>query len=260
MNISNNLSTMLTNAVNFHPLYTRLHEKYGFSMYVRQNFCHDDFNLELMFEAGMFYSPDNAAGRFIGGTTYQIGENTYELPNLILHLNFIGVHEGKRQKGIGQEVLSTLCQLADEEGIRYIELDVDTKFGLPKEVLQAFYKKMGFFKLSGNKMMRVNPKINTILTISAGELAIIQSVTTAHFKQLGEDDIANYPLEEIEEFLKEYQVITDAINAFTTNLTLVDCIYLLHVTAYEDIEDERFKKILEKLKEETILKGFRGFI
>lgn len=260
MNISYSLSDRLTQAVNFHPLYKRLHEKYDFSMYMRQSFLHDDFTLELMFEGDSFFSPDSSLGRFITSTTYQIGENEYEFPNLMLHMNFLGVRKEKRQQGIGIEVLSTLCQFADEEGIRYIKLDVDTQFGIEKEILQAFYKKRGFFNLSENKMLRVNPQINTTLTITSEELSIIQYVVVSYYMQLKEHDIANYPLEEIEDYLEQYQVVINFVKTLTTKLSLVDCIYLLHVTAYEDIKDERFEKVMLKLKENTILKEWIGYI
>lgn len=67
-----------------------------------------------------------------------------------IHLAFIGVVEDSRKQGMGNKLLKILTDLADKYGYS-MDLDVDTKFGMKKSVLKAFYKKHGFIQDKENK-------------------------------------------------------------------------------------------------------------
>jgi hypothetical protein len=60
-----------------------------------------------------------------------------------IHLSFIGVNKNNRRKGMGHKHLQILTTLAD----RYeytMDLEIDEKFGMNKEMLRRFYSSHGF--------------------------------------------------------------------------------------------------------------------
>jgi GNAT superfamily N-acetyltransferase len=60
-----------------------------------------------------------------------------------IHLSYIGVERNSRRKGIAHKHLQILTTLAD----RYeytMDLEIDEKFGMDKEVLRKFYASHGF--------------------------------------------------------------------------------------------------------------------
>ena len=61
-----------------------------------------------------------------------------------IHITAIGVHPGKRRKGLGKNILKALLHKASINGINYATLEVDNK----NEGALALYKSCGF-KVSG---------------------------------------------------------------------------------------------------------------
>jgi GNAT superfamily N-acetyltransferase len=78
-----------------------------------------------------------------------------------IHLAFIGIVEDNRKQGDGSKLLTILTDLADKYGYS-MDLDVDTKFGMKKSVLKAFYKKHGFIQSKEYNEKMYRPALNSI--------------------------------------------------------------------------------------------------
>jgi hypothetical protein len=80
--------------------------------------------------------------------------------NGIIILSKIVIEKESRNFGIGSEVMSKLCQFADQNNLP-IALTPSSDFGGSKKRLETFYKKFGFVKNKGfetRESMIRNPK------------------------------------------------------------------------------------------------------
>lgn len=62
-----------------------------------------------------------------------------------MRLAYIGVLEEERRQGKGNKTMEILISLADKYDYD-IDLQLDTQFGIKKNVLEKFYKNFGFIK------------------------------------------------------------------------------------------------------------------
>jgi GNAT superfamily N-acetyltransferase len=86
---------------------------------------------------------------------------TGEFAEKNIHLAFIGIVEDSRKQGMGSNLLKILTDLADKYGYS-MDLDVNTKFGMKKSVLKAFYKKHGFIQSKEDKDSMYRPLKNVL--------------------------------------------------------------------------------------------------
>jgi len=94
--------------------------------------------LELRFNYGYLH-----IGPFLMGKEGNKFELLFRSFDKEIHLAFIGVPEGSQQQGIGTEMMNILTTLADKYHYS-IDLNIDPKFGVTKEVLHSFYQRFGF--------------------------------------------------------------------------------------------------------------------
>lgn len=112
--------------------------------------CHFPFINELRFNHGyIFLRPFLIHGQ----TGLKLELNEYP-DKLRLHLAFIGVLEESRNQGQGNEIMQILNDIADRHKYT-IDLNVETKFGMKKSVLDKFYKKHGYEKTKTDLLTRM---------------------------------------------------------------------------------------------------------
>lgn len=152
MNIMN-----LEEVYKFHPLYAEFKEQ-NFDVYLRQTFMRfeDDAKIELRLSKGINATPESMRnGHFINRDTAIINGNEIKIKdNITVNLNYIGIDKDEyKKKGRGSALLDWFVNLCDKYDYR-VELDMDTKFGIPIEVLEKFYGKRDFVRISDSHMIR----------------------------------------------------------------------------------------------------------
>lgn len=149
--------TSLEKVYNFHPLYAEFKEQ-GFDIYLRQTFMRfeDDAKIELRLSGGINATPESMKdGYFISRDTAIINGNEIKIEeNIIVNLSYIGIDKDEyKKKGRGSALLDWFVNLCDKYDYR-IELDMDTKFNTPIDVLEKFYGKRDFIRVSDVRMVR----------------------------------------------------------------------------------------------------------
>lgn len=147
----------LEDVYKFHPFYNDFKEQ-NFDVYLCQTFMRmeDDAKLEIRFSSGTNLTPETLKdGYFINkDTLLRNGEEFKVTDAIVVNLSYIGIdNDNYKKQGRGSKLLDWFVDLCDKYNYK-IELDMDTKFKTPIDVLERFYGKRDFIRISDSKMIR----------------------------------------------------------------------------------------------------------
>lgn len=128
---------------------------------------------ELRYNYGYIHLHPFLMGKY--GNKFELSINDEEKN---IHLGYIGVLSNEQKKGIGSQMMFELTDLADKYQYT-IDLLVDAKFGVKKNVLISFYKKFGFIhQEKTNEYIRYPKLKNEVLKLSNNKEAVYYNLQT----------------------------------------------------------------------------------
>lgn len=147
----------LEDAYKFHPFYRDFKEQ-GFDAYICQTFLRfeDDAKIEVRFSGGINITPETIRnGFFIDKDTLILDNKKIKIDKKVkVNLSYIGIDKDEyKRQGRGSALLDWFVGLCDRYDYE-VNLDIDTRFKTPIDVLENFYSKRDFVRVSDSHMIR----------------------------------------------------------------------------------------------------------